>query len=215
MYPDLTAKTEEERSHRTKDLITALQETNASYVDVVIADKEGKIISSSSKVLGKEGKNLSEIGLTKLETGKSFVSSVFNSPIAQQPVFMIASSVYDNQSNVMGYAVIEIDLRPMHRLLEERSGLGETGEVIIIDRDIRMLTQSRFSDESTVLKNVLGSHPIQQGLQGNKGEMFFRDYRGASVLGTYRPLTAMNAVLIAKIDEAEGFSPVANSGILS
>lgn len=122
---------------------------------------------------------------------------------------MIAASVYDNQANVVGYAVVEGDLRPIHRLLEERSGLGETGEVMIVDRDLRTLTQSRFSDESTVLKDVPGNHPTQQGFQGNKGEMFFRDYRNVSVLGAYRPLTVMDAVLIAKIDVAEGFSPIA------
>jgi len=209
VYPDLTSKTEEERGQRVKALITALQETNTSYVDVMIADNQGKILSSSSKILGQEGKNLREIGLTKLGPEKVSVSSVFDSPIAQQPVFMIAASVYDNQGNVVGYTVVEGDLRPIHRLLEERSGLGETGEVVIVDRDLRMLTQSRFSDESTVLKKVPGNHPIQQGLQGNKGELFFRDYRNVPVLGAFRPLAVMDGVLIAKTDEAEGFSPIA------
>lgn len=209
VYPDLTSKTEEERSQKVKALIAALQEANASYVDVLIADSQGKILNSSFKALGQEGKNLSEIGLTKLGTEKAFVSPVFYSPIAQQAVFMIASPVHDNQSNVVGYTILEIELRPMHRLLEERSGLGETGEVIIVDRNHRMLTQSRFSDEPTILKTVPGNHPLQQGLQGNKGEAFFRDYRGVSVLGAYRPLTVMDAVLIAKIDEAEGFAPIA------
>ena len=209
VYPNLTAKTEAERKQRVKELITALQESNPSFVDVLIADKEREIISSSSKALGQEGKNLSKISLTRPGTERTFVSSVFYSPIAQQPVFTITTSVYDNNANVVGYAVIEVDLRPINRLLEERSGLGETGEVIIIDRNLRMLTQSRFSDESTVLKPVFGNHPIQQGLQGNKGEMFFRDYRGASVLGAYRPLMVMNSVLIAKIDESEAFAPIA------
>ena len=209
IYPDLTSKTDEERNRKVKELITALQETNKSYVDVLIADKEGGILSSSSRILGQQGKNLSEIGLTDVKTEKAFVSSVFNSPIAQQPVFMIAASIYDNNGNGVGYAVIESDLRPIQRLLEERSGLGETGEVLIVDRDFRMLTQSRFSDESTVLKKVPGNHPIQQGLQGNKGELFFRDYRGVPVLGAFRPLAVMDSVLIAKTDEAEGFSPIA------
>ena len=209
VYPNLTAKTDEERRRRVKELITALQQTNASYVDVLIADNEGKISISSSNILNQEGKNLTEIGVIKVGTEKSFVSSVFDSAIAQQPVFAVMASVYDNNANVVGHAILEIELRPIHRLLEERSGLGETGEVVIVDRDLRMLTQSRFSDEPTVLKSVLGNHAVQQGLQGNKGEAFFRDYRRASVLGAYRPLRAMEAVLIAKIDEAEGFAPVA------
>lgn len=209
VYPNLTAKTDEERRRRVKELITALQETNASYVDVLIADNEGTISISSSNILNQEGKHLTEIGLTRPGTEKGSVSSVFHSAIAQQPVFAVTASVYDNNANVVGYAILEIDLRPIHRLLEERSGLGETGEVIIVDRNLRMLTQSRFSDESTVLKSVWGDHAIQQGLQGNKGEAFFLDYRRISVLGAYRPLRAMEAVLIAKINEAEGFAPVA------
>lgn len=209
VYPNLTAKTDAERSQRVKELITVLQEINASYVDVLITNTEGKILSSSSKILNQEGKNLIEIGVIKVGTEKSFVSSVFDSAIAQQPVFAVMASVYDNNANVVGYAVLEIELRPIHRLLEERAGLGETGEVTIMDRNLRMLTQSRFSDESTVLKAVPGNHATQQGLQGNKGETFFRDYRGVSVLGAYRPLKVMDAVLIAKIDEAESFAPVA------
>ncbi len=210
IYPNLVAKTEEERTRRVKDLVTALQETNAPYVDVLITNIEGKIISSSSKILGQEGKNLSAIGLSRLEKEKAFVSQVLYSPIAQQPVFVVVVTVYDNNANVVGYVALEVELRPINRLLEERSGLGEAGEVIIIDRNHRMLTQSRFSDEPTVLKTVVGNPPIQQGLQGNKGEMFFRDYRGVPVLGAYRPLTVMDAVLIAKTDEAEGFAPVVN-----
>ncbi|MBI2538423.1 MAG: cache domain-containing protein, partial [Deltaproteobacteria bacterium] len=209
VYPNLAAKSGEERSRRVKELIAALQETNASYVDILIADQEGRILISSSKALNQEGKNLKATGLTALTTEKDVVSAVFYSPIAQQPVFTIAGSVYDNNANVVGHAILEIELRPIHRLLEERSGLGETGEVVIVDRNLRMLTQARFSDEPTVLKGVLGNHAIQQGLQGNKGEAFFQDYRRVSVLGAYRPLRAMEAVLIAKIDEAEGFAPVA------
>jgi len=209
VYPNLAAKSDEERSRRVKELVAALQETNASYVDILIADQEGRILISSSRALNQQGKNLKATGLTALATDKDVVSAVFYSPIAQQPIFTIAGSVYDNNANVVGYAILELDLRPIHRLLEERSGLGETGEVIIVDRNLRMLTQSRFSDESTVLKSVWGDHAIQQGLQGNKGEAFFRDYRRAPVLGAYRPLRAMEAVLIAKINEAEGFAPIA------
>ncbi len=210
VYPALAAKTEAERSQRVKSLITALQETHPSYVDVLIADNEGRIVSSSSKALLQERKSLSEIGLTKLDKNEAFyVSSVFFSRIAQLHVLIIASPVHDNNANIVGHAILEIELTPIHRLLEERSGLGETGEVVIVDRDLRMLTQSRFSDESTVLKKVPGNHPIQQGLQGNKGELFFRDYRNVPVLGAFRPLAVMDGVLIAKTDEAEGFSPIA------
>ncbi|MBI2351260.1 MAG: sensor histidine kinase [Deltaproteobacteria bacterium] len=206
--PHLVAKTPEERTQKAKDLITSLQASTPYYVDILIVDKEGKIVLSSFKAWSQEGKMLSEIGLPKLEMDQAFVSPVFFSPIAQRHVFLIASPVSDHEGNVVGLAALEVELKRIQQLIGGRSGLGETGEVMIMDRNLRMLTQSRFTDESIVLKTIPGNNAIQQGLQGNKGEMFYRDYRGVSVLGAYRPLTVMDAVLIAKIDEAEGFSPV-------
>ena len=209
VYPQLAAKTDAERSQRVKNFIAALQETNASYVDVLVADTEGKVVNSSSRALLQEGKSLSEIGLAKLDKNEAFyVSPVFFSVPAQQRVFMIASPVHDNNANVVGHAILEVELRPVDRLIEERSGLGQTGEVVIVDRDHRMLTQSRFSEESTILKSIPDNNPTRLGLQGGKGHDFYKDYRGVPVVGSFRPLPEIGAVLIAKIDESEGFTAI-------
>jgi methyl-accepting chemotaxis protein len=208
-YPDLSAKTPEERMQRVKNLIAAMQVTNPSYVDVLIADSEGKVIAASSEVLFQEGKSLREIGLTKLEkTEAFFVSPVLFSVTAQQHVFMVASPVHDDKANVVGHGILEIELGPVHRLIEERSGLGDTGEVMIVDRDRRMLTQSRFGEASTILKGVPDNEALRSGFQEKKGVAIHKDYRGVPVVGVFQPLTELGAVLIAKIDEAEGFASV-------
>lgn len=207
-YPMLSAKTPEERMEKAQNLIAARQETNAFYIDVMITDKEGKILVSNSQALAQEGKSLADIGLPKMETDQTIVSPVFYSKVAQQPVFIIASPVFDENAKAVGYAALEIDLRPILRLTEERSGLGETGEVMIVDHKQRMLTESRFAGESTVLKHIPPDVPSSLGLEEKKGEVFYKDYRGVSVVGSFRPLPEIRAVLIAKMDEAEGFSSV-------
>jgi methyl-accepting chemotaxis protein len=212
VYPTLAAKSEAERIQRVKDLITARQETNSFYVDVLVADKEGRVVISSSKTLQQEGKTLSEIGFKPDNNEAVYVSPVFLSAAAQQHVFVIATPVHDNNAKVVGHAILEVEFRPVYRLLEERSGLGDTGEVIIVDHDLRLLTQSRFSEASTVLNKIPDSTPIRLGLQGAKGSDFFKDYRGAAVVGTYRPLVGTGAVLIAKIDYSEGFAPINKLG---
>lgn len=108
----------------------------------------------------------------------------------------------------MGLAALEVEHQRILKLTEERSGLGESGEVMLIDRELRMLTQSRFSEESTILKNVPENDPIRSGLQGQKGELFHQDYRARAVIGSFRPIPEMGAVLIAKMDVSEGFSPI-------
>ncbi|MGH7830979.1 MAG: cache domain-containing protein, partial [Candidatus Binatia bacterium] len=188
VYPDLAAKTDQERTQRAKNLISALQETNPAYADVLLADKGGTVVIASSRAMNQEGKSLSEIGLPRIEADQSFVSPVLFSPIAQQHVFMMSAPIHDNNGVVVGHAILEVELRPIHRLMEERSGLGETGEVIIVDRQRRMLTQSRFSKESTILKTVPDSPAVQAGLEGKTGEVFQPDYRGVSVIESFRPI---------------------------
>ncbi|MGH7769923.1 MAG: hypothetical protein ACREQP_20940, partial [Candidatus Binatia bacterium] len=83
VYPNLAAKTDAERTQRVKDLIVARQETNPSYVDVLIVNGEGKVLVSSSRILPQEGKNLSELGLAKpIEKEIAHVTPVFLSPVA-------------------------------------------------------------------------------------------------------------------------------------
>ncbi|HEY3304807.1 MAG TPA: methyl-accepting chemotaxis protein [Candidatus Binatia bacterium] len=213
IYPNLAAKTDAERTQRVKDLIVARQETNPSYVDVLIVDSEGKVLVSSSRILPQEGKNLSELGLAKpIGNELAHVTPVFLSPIAQQHVMMVVSPVHDNNAKVVGRVILEVELRPIDRLIDERSGLGQTGEAVLIDRELRMLTQSRFSEPSTVLQTVPDSNPIRLGLQGNKGHEFFKDYRGVPAIASFRPLPEIGAVLIAKMDASEGLAPINKLG---
>jgi methyl-accepting chemotaxis protein len=216
VYPNLSANTDAERIKRVKDIVTARQETNSFYVDVLIADTEGKILVSSSKSLLQQGKNLSDIGLAQPEENETFyVSPVFFSRGAQQHVFMVATPVHDNNAKVVGRVILEVEFRPVYRLIDERSGLGETGEVVIIDRDHRMLTQSRFSEASTILKTIPDNNAISRGLKGEQGHETHTDYRGISVVGSFRPLPEIGAVLIAKIDESEGFAPIDKLGYVA
>src|ERR1043166_4096856 len=207
VYPDLAAKTDAERVRRVKDIITARQETNTSYLDVMIADPEGTIVASSSKSLLQQGKNLKDLGAPGIPEGDTFhITQAFFSKAAQLHVMMILQPIHDNNAKIIGRVALEVDLRPVARLIEERSGLGESGEVIIIDKGRRMLTQSRFSEE--VLKPVPDSKPISLGLQDQKGHDISNDYRGVPVIAAYRPLPEIGAALIAKIDRSEGLAPI-------
>lgn len=202
------AKIPEERVQKARNLVASLQQTNPFYVDVLIADKEGKIVVSSSGALGQEGKSVSEIGLAKMEKGRAFVSPVFYSQVAQQYAFMIVTPIHADDGNVVGHALLEVHLSRFQEPTEERAGLEQTGEVLLVDRSLRMLNQSRFSKEPTILKSIPETYDIRLALQGKRGEASYKDYRGVPVIGSFRPLSPMDAVLIAKIDEWEGLAPI-------
>jgi methyl-accepting chemotaxis protein len=198
----------DERTQRAAILLTSLQQTNPFYLDILLADVEGKIVLSSSATLAQTGKTLSEIGLAKTEKGRTFISPVFLSAASQQPVYFIVSPVSAGTKSV-GFVALEADVSRIQTLMEERSGLGETGEVIIVDRNQRMLTRARFGEETPPLAKIPEAQPIQLAFQGQKGEAFFKDYRNVPVIGSFRPFSQLDAALIAKMDTSESLAPVA------
>jgi methyl-accepting chemotaxis protein len=207
-FPNLTAKTPEERLERATTLLAQLREGNPAYSDILLADKEGKVALAAFKDWNQVGKNLTEIGVAQPELKQAAVGSVFLSPTARTHVFIVSSPIIDHEGEVVGLAALEIELKTLHQLLVERSGLGQTGEVVIVDGARRMLTQSRFDDASTIFKTVAESEPVRAGLQGGEGHGFHRDYRGVAGIVSFRPLAELGAVLIAKIDYSEGFAPI-------
>jgi methyl-accepting chemotaxis protein len=205
--PDLVATTEEKRIRRTEKLISSLRETNPYYSDIMVVNKDGRIVASGSQI--NQGEKIpSSISLPKQENARDFISPTYFSSVSQQPVFVVGTPIRTIDMDLVGFFLLEVELRFIHRTMETRSGLGETGEIVVVDRDLRMLTQSRFNQESTVLETLPETYAIRQGLQGNEGDALYQDYRGVDVIGSFRPLKEMDAVLIAKIDQSEGFAPI-------
>ena len=119
-------------------------------------------------------------------------------------------------------------------------GLGESGETYIIGDDFTFRNQSRFLIEDrnnylqmlkdlelpiiTIarirnLNTTIGLQPVTTdggvaALNGEEGEAIFPDYRGISVLSSFRPLDIPNVnwAIMSEIDEAEAFQFVTELG---
>jgi PAS domain S-box-containing protein len=115
-------------------------------------------------------------------------------------------------------------------------GLGMSGETYLVGQDSLLRNQSRFliEDRANYLKMIknmglsletinridnlnssIGLQPVitvgtKAALRGETGTQIFRDYRGVSVLSSYKPLkiSGVNWVLMSEIDEYEAFASV-------
>ena len=184
--PDLAAKTMDEKHRRAERLFSSLRETNPYYADILIVNKEGRIVVSSSGI--NQGENIpKELSLPKAAEARAFTSPAYFSELAQQHVFAVGNPIYARNRDLVGFFILEVELRFIHRTMETRSGLGETGEVVVVDRDLRMLTESGIGQETAVLKSVPETYAIRQGFLGNEGDALYQDYRGVDVIGSFRP----------------------------
>jgi PAS domain S-box-containing protein len=161
-------------------------------------------------------------------------------PSYNQPASFIASPIFDQNEMIgvliFQLPVNQInEIMTSHEKWTE-VGLGKTGETYIVGEDTTLRNQSRFliedrsnyfkmitdigTDSMTVnqIRNFNTTIGIQkvvtegtiQALNGSTGEQIFEDYRGVSVLSSYKPLDILgvNWVLMSEIDEAEAFSNI-------
>src|SRR3989338_1828995 len=93
--------------------------------------------------------------------------------------------------------------------VKEPEGLGETGEVYIVNRDKLMITESRFSND-VVLKQVVDTEGVRVTFDNEVGMTgIYTDYRGYPILGVSRYIEKMGWVVLAEKCISEAFAPLA------
>ncbi|MCL4297879.1 MAG: HAMP domain-containing protein [Anaerolineae bacterium] len=138
-------------------------------------------------------------------------------PAGNKPVAYVAAPVmYQNKPEM----VVALQLPPgwTDTVMQERTGMGETGETLLVGPDMRMRSNSYLdpaehsveaSFVGTVQKNGMDNKAVREALVGKTGEevRFDTDYRGRQVIITYAPVKFgnLNWALIAKQDVAEAF----------
>jgi signal transduction histidine kinase/DNA-binding response OmpR family regulator/HAMP domain-containing protein len=105
----------------------------------------------------------------------------------------------------------QLSIERINELTQNIQGMGETGDVFMVGTDLLMRTNSRFSQESTILKTKVDTEATRNALQGLSGVAEVpKDYRGKAVLASYQPMHVGGAKwgLIVKIDQAEAFAAI-------
>jgi len=121
----------------------------------------------------------------------------------------IASPIFD-EDEMAGVLVFQMPVEEINRRLLVREGLGESGEIYLVGSDNLMRSQSRFSEENTILAQEINSTTANAAISGSEGAEITADYRGINVLSAYAPLNivGLDWVILAEIDEEEAFRTV-------
>ncbi|KAB2832510.1 MAG: PAS domain-containing protein, partial [Candidatus Brocadia sp.] len=94
-------------------------------------------------------------------------------------------------------------------------GMGETGEVYLVNRDKIIITESRFISRASLLL-VVNTEPIRKIVESNKEMVgIYPDYRDVPVIGASMDIPEYGWALLAEIDEAEAFVSAKKLGIVA
>jgi len=121
----------------------------------------------------------------------------------------ISSPIFVNDE-MQGVLVFQMPVDEINKRLIVEEGLGESGEVYLVGPDKLMRSQSRFSEENTILATEISSETAISAIAGAEGAEITPDYRNINVLSAYAPLEikGLDWVILAEIDEEEAFRTV-------
>jgi signal transduction histidine kinase len=117
---------------------------------------------------------------------------------------------------LVGITVIEWDTSPLVAAAKDYTGLGETGEIMLVKRDANgnaVFLMPLRSDPSAALRRTVAlsraNTPVARALSRHEGASTdLTDYRGRPVLAAIRYIPAADWGLVAKIDQDEAFRPL-------
>lgn len=104
-----------------------------------------------------------------------------------------------------GWLILQCTTDKLNRIFDRGESLGVTGEVFLVNRDRKMLTDSRFQAETSVLRQHLSAQNVTAKFSERRGHKIITDYRDQRALTSFEvcPVLGREWLLIAKIDEDE------------
>jgi signal transduction histidine kinase len=199
-------------------------QTAFGYLDVMLTDHEGRIVYVSNDARKPEylGKFLPD--KRTFEEGKKdvYFTDVFigNDPGAAFKMFCLAP-LKGLSGEFIGEIVIEIDMGPIYRFIQDSTGLGTTGEALIVRREgneVLFLSPLVAVPGAALKKRVAfeekAAVPAQKAAGGETGSGLTYDYGGTEVLAAWRYIPSLRWGLVTKINAAEAFAPVAQLKII-
>jgi len=175
--------------------------------DIFVLDAKGTIVASSDKEDIGEDKSNDPYFLRGKEG--IFIKDAYISSNKQKETLAFSAPI-----RFLGVVVFRISPEQLFKITTNRTGLGETGEVYLANKDGYMITPSRFIDEAFLkqkvdLKHTEGINHVESSFDLlRKMADIVRDYREIEVLTVYTHIPEMHWSLIAKIDTEEVFAPI-------
>ncbi|MFP4549124.1 MAG: cache domain-containing protein, partial [Fidelibacterota bacterium] len=196
------------------------------YYDLFFINPEGDVVYTVAKE-GDLGKNVKTGRLSSSPLGKAFKKGLRETAltdfewydVSDEPASFVSTPIINPEGRLEGVLVYQIGLTAINNMMQQREGMGETGETYLVGSDKRMRSDSfldptghsvQASFEGTVQANGVDTKAVKEALAGKSGTEIIKDYNGNDVLSSYQPLDLgdFKWVIIAEIDKAEVDQPV-------
>ena len=212
--------------------LTQFQKDSGYYDVFVICSKHGHVMYSATKE-SDLGTNLGhgsikDSGLADLwaKVVKTDAAAIVDfepyAPSNGEPASFAGYPIHNDTGKQIGVVAFQMPLNQINAIMQERFGLGKSGETYLVGSD-KLMRSDSFLDpvnHSVIAsfanpdKGSVDTEAVREALAGKEGKKVIIDYNGNPVLSVYEPLKIKDLTwtIVAEIDVSEAFSPVDESG---
>ena len=136
-------------------------------------------------------------------------------PGRTEPAAFIAGPIFNDQGLIIGFVALELGNRNVFRVFNDYSGLGASGETVVVMRsgdELTFVAPPRNEPDAAFKYRVrIGSEKstaAQKGVQGQRGYGEAIDYRGQPVIAAWSYVPSYRWGMVVKQDIDEAFALV-------
>ena len=211
-----------EAETRYRDFLQFYQKS-AGYRDLFLVTPQGIIVFASrqtrivndnvmiSSYLPPQFKQVFRHSTTLLETQ---ISDFILEPETRYPTAFLGAPIF-HDNTLSGVIILRTQHNRLYELAQDLTGLGQTGEIIIAQKQSRgavLLTplrhDTRLDPNSMSSRHDEETSPVRKAIDGEKGVGIAQDYREQEVLAAWKYLPALRWGLVVKLDISEAFRPI-------
>lgn len=186
--------------------------------EIFVIDLDGRVVGSSSPE--EVGKDASATDFFKRGQQTAHISDIFRDAQTGKITWLVTTPVTGRSSGKLaGVLAIRVDPKVLSEVTTGQRTLalgaetqsfriGDTGETYIVNRDRRMITESRFVP-GPILTIKVDSEPVRRAqAEGQQMRGDYVDYRGKWVSGASAIIQEPSWVVLTEIDFRQAYLPL-------
>ncbi len=194
---------------RLHDLAATDDTTNT----ISLLDRNWTVVAATDEAV--VGSDMSSEDMFLKWSKRTYVGDVRTCKNTGKPVMRFSTPIIKNDE-IVGVIITSIHINDLDAITTDRTGLGKTGELYIVNMDGYMITPSRFTSDTFLKQKVatghLGDGPedlkdIGEGEYGHE-LVTCKSYLGTDVIRTHTHINGMGWTVVAEMSKEEAFAPV-------
>lgn len=195
------------------------------YYDIFLFDTKGNLVYTVFKELD-YATNLTTGQWRETDLAKAYGAASLGlpaffdfkgyEPSHGAPASFVATPVEDENGTIYGVIAFQMPVGRINKFMQNSVGLGKTGETFLVGEDNLMRSDSRFSEEPTILTRKIETAAVQAAFDGKTGIIAGTNHAGQDVISAYSSVffSDVTWAIVGEMEVSEMMAPVNKMGLL-